>query len=287
MKHIEDNYDNFDDMDISWMDKLDAIAIDGNTYPIETSSARSEDDDDQELLRLAERLSLTLAPLRELHASDRAQKQRLKVRLKATLAQNVRKRWWFRTLTFAAAILMFLLLGPGVLLEISFANHSNRGGGIGVSDPAQQIVTGTPTTSPHTFILNPTRPPAPKPHSIPVPHMGIKVLLPPVNTPDAVEVDSPFSLLQGGVLNKYFAHYMVAGQDVYLYEDPGTPPTSPNAFNGLNLVSIGHIKGWLNQDTSGNNILNWFQDGFYCQITSPLPISQLADFASHFQLISR
>ena len=85
MKHIEDDYDNFDDMDMSWMDKLDAIAIDGNTYPLESSSTGSEDDDDQDLLRLAGRLSLTLAPLRELHTSDRAQKQRLKVQLKATL----------------------------------------------------------------------------------------------------------------------------------------------------------------------------------------------------------
>src|SRR6266567_7999234 len=51
----------------------------------------------------------------------------------------------------------------------------------------------------------------------------------------------------------YFAHYVVAGQDVFLYEDPGTPPKSPHAFDGLNLVSIGHIKGWLNQDTSGKS----------------------------------
>jgi hypothetical protein len=85
MKHFADDYDNFDDLDMSWMDKLDAI-IDGDRYPIDSKSAGSEDNDGQELLRLAELLSVTLAPLRELNASDRAQKQRLKVQLKATLA---------------------------------------------------------------------------------------------------------------------------------------------------------------------------------------------------------
>ena|SRR6266446_2741363 len=145
----------------------------------------------------------------------------------------------------------------------------------------------TPTTSPHTFVINPTQPPAPKPHNIPARHIGVKVLLPPKNSPDTVEVDTPFSVLSDGVLDKYFAHYVVARQDVFLYEDPGTPPKSPHAFDGLNLVSIGHIKGWLNQDTSGKNILNWFQDGFYCQVTSSLPVSQLADFASRFQVVAR
>jgi len=286
MKRIEDDFDNVDDQEMSWMDALDAIAIDHNRYPLESGSSGSRDDDEQDLLRLAERLSFTLAPLRELHASDRAQKQRLKVQLKAKLAHNARKRWWYRSMLFAAAILMFLLLGPGVMLEISFANHWNKGGGLGVNDPGQVLATGTPTSSPHTYVIYPTRPPTPKSHATPAPHNGVKVLLPPQNLPDAVEVDVPFTLAQGGVLDKYFAHYIVAGQDVFLFEDPGMPPKSPDAFNGLHLVSIGNIKGWLNQDTYGNNILNWFQDGFYCQITSPLPISQLADFASQFQVVA-
>ncbi len=103
--------------------------------------------------------------------------------------------------------------------------------------------------------------------------------------PGVVEVDTPFIMQTNNVLYKYFAHYVVDAQDVFLYEDPGMPPPSPTAFNGLHLVSIGSIKGWLGQDMSGRNILNWFQDGFYCQITSSLPISQLANFASHFQVV--
>ena len=33
MKHFEDDYDNFDDLDMSWMDKLDAV-IDGDGIPL-------------------------------------------------------------------------------------------------------------------------------------------------------------------------------------------------------------------------------------------------------------
>ena len=286
MKHVEDDFDNdnLDDGEMSWMDTLDAIAIDANSPP-EYRFAGGEHDD-QELLYLAGRLSATLAPLRELNAADRAQKQRLKVQLKAKLAQNARRRWWYRKLIVAAAILMFLLLGPGVLLEINLSNHWNRGGGIGVNEPGKPLATGTPTTSPTTFVINPSRPPTPKSHVSTPSHARVKVLLPPDNLSNTIEVDAPFTLLLDGVLSKYFAHYIVAGQDVFLYEDPGTPPKSPTAFNGLHLVTIGSLKGWLDQDTAGRNILNWFQDGFYCQITSTLPVSQLADFASQFQVVA-
>ncbi len=289
MKHVEDDFDNsnFDEGDISWMDALDAIAIDGQSYAIESKFVVSQDDEEQELLRLAAQLSVTLAPLRELNASDRAQKQRLKMRLKAALEQKVRRHWWYRKVVVAAAILMFLLLGPGVLLEINLAGHWNRGG-IGVNEPGRLSATGTPVASPNTFVLNPTQSPAPTPqsHITPTLHGKVKVLLPPDNLSGAVEVDVPFIQQTGGVLYRYFAHYIVAGQDVFLYEDLGSPPKYPMAFNGLHLVSIGAVKGWLDQDTAGRNILNWFQDGFYCQITSTLPINQLADFASHFQVVS-
>src|SRR5579884_1120886 len=90
MKHAEDDFanHNFDDAELSWMDALDAIAIDGQRYPVEAPAAATdrEEDEEQALLRLAAQLSDALAPLRELHASDRAQKQRLKVQLKAALA---------------------------------------------------------------------------------------------------------------------------------------------------------------------------------------------------------
>lgn len=286
MKHVDDDFDNdnFDDDEMSWMDTLDAIVIDGNSPP--ESRFAEREDDDQELLHLAGRLSATLAPLRELNAADRAQKQRLKAQLKGQLAQNARRRWWYRKLTAAAAILMFLLLGPGVLLEINLSNHWNRGGGIGVNEPGKLLATGTPTTSPTTFVINPSRPPTPKSHVSTPSHARVKVLLPPGDSPNTVEVDTPFTLLINGVLNKYFAHYLVAGQNVFLYEDPGSPPKSPTAFNGLHLVSIGTLKGWLDQDTVGRNILNWFQEGFYCQITSTLPVLQLADFASGFQVVA-
>ncbi len=79
-----------------------------------------------------------------------------------------------------------------------------------------------------------------------------------------------------------FGNFIGALYALYVIRQVSAPPI----FLGF-LVATGHIKGWLNQDTSGKNILNWFQDGFYCQVTSSLPISQLADFASRFQVVAR
>src|ERR1700737_2192913 len=110
-----------EEADGMWLDRLDAIA-DGVDEP-------SPDDD--ELLRIALRMHGALAPFRELDAPARAHRQRLRGQLRAQFApKRSWQRWVFRPLMIAAALLLFILLGPGLIFELNLAgqnNHSNNG----------------------------------------------------------------------------------------------------------------------------------------------------------------
>src|SRR5579859_4832231 len=101
-----------------WVDRLDEI-VDGVDEP-------SPDDD--ELLQLARHLRVSLAPFQELDAPARAHRQRLKGHLRARLATRKRswQRWVFRPLMVAAALLLFILLGPGLIFELNVAGQNNH-----------------------------------------------------------------------------------------------------------------------------------------------------------------
>jgi len=109
-----------EEADGMWLDRLDEIA-DGVDEP-------SPDDD--ELLQLALHMHVALAPFRELDAPARAHRQRLRGQLRAQFApKRSWQRWVFRPLMIAAALLLFILLGPGLIFELNLAgqnNHSNN-----------------------------------------------------------------------------------------------------------------------------------------------------------------
>src|SRR5690349_834215 len=104
----------------TWLDRLDEI-VDGVDEP-------SPDDD--ELLQLARHMRVALAPFQELDAPVRAQRQRLKGQLRAKLATQKRswQRWVFRPLMVAAALLLFILLGPGLIFELNLAGQNAHPG---------------------------------------------------------------------------------------------------------------------------------------------------------------
>src|ERR1700738_1580526 len=94
--------------DGTWLERLDEIA-DGVDEP-------SPDDD--ELLQLARHMHVALAPFRELDAPTRAHRQRRRRQLRAQLApKRSWQRWVFRPLMVAAALMLFILLGPGLIFE--------------------------------------------------------------------------------------------------------------------------------------------------------------------------
>src|SRR5579859_7130069 len=102
----------------SWVDRLDEI-VDG-------VDERSPDDD--ELLQLARHLRVSLASFQELDAPARAHRQRLKGHLRARLATRKRswQRWVLRPLMVAAALLLFILFGPGLIFELNLAGQNTH-----------------------------------------------------------------------------------------------------------------------------------------------------------------
>src|SRR5437660_317764 len=95
-----------EEADGTWLDRLDEIA-DGVDEP-------SPDDD--ELLQLARHMHVALAPFRELDAPALAHRRRLRGHLRAQFAaKRSWQRWVFRPLLVAAALLLFILLGPGLI----------------------------------------------------------------------------------------------------------------------------------------------------------------------------
>ena len=81
----------------------------------------------------------------------------------------------------------------------------------------------------------------------------------------------------------FVANYRIAGQDLSLYEQPGDLVYPSMAAQ---IVLIGANKGQLFHDDAGNRILQWYQDGMTCSIASTLPVGELLSIARRFQLIT-
>lgn len=237
-----------------WLDRLDEI-VDGVDEP-------SPDDD--ELLQIARQLHVALAPFRELDAPARAHRQRLRARLRMQLPPRahapVWKKWVLRPLTLAAALLLFILLGPGVIFEVNLASQSNHHSSGAHTSQGWQM-TDLPSTESYVII-----PAANIPH-------GLVILLP-TNLP-------PNAYLLAENVNNYGADTPVQGYLVYvqytlLYEAP-SPPLPAAAYSNSNYqtVNMGNIPVLVMHTSHGQNRLEWYQDGLLCDYVSDQPIAQM------------
>ncbi len=253
------------DVEDVWLDKLDAIAA-GDEQP-------SPGDD--ELLHIAGRLTAALAPLGELDAGARAHKQRLGSQLRLQLAASKKtrlvKRWAFRSIMVAVALLVFMVLGPGLLFQIAPGASQNDHTNGAQTQQGWQMLT-LHSTSAYTIATpaNLTR--------------GIALLLPTEIAPDgylvAISIDNYGN-------NVKIASYLVYEQDAIFYETPSRPfPPDAYAISVYQTVSIGKTRGFLYQEPGGTNRLEWYQAGLLCDLVSKLPAGQLIMMADELHSVT-
>lgn len=253
------------DVEDVWLDKLDAIAA-GDEQP-------SPGDD--ELLHIAGRLADALAPLGEVDAGTRAHKQRLGAHLRLQLAASKKtrlmKRWAFRLIMVAAALLVFMVLGPGLIFEIAPGaiqnNHIN-----GAQTQQGWRMLALRSTSAYTIAT-----PGNLTH-------GVTLLLPTEIAPDgylvAVSIDKYGSYMK-------IASYLVYEQDAIFYETPSRPfPPDAYGISVYQTVSIGKTSGFLYQEPGGTNRLEWYQAGLLCDLVSRLPAGQLIMMADELHPVT-
>jgi hypothetical protein len=249
-----------EEADGAWLDRLDEIA-DGVDEP-------SPDDD--ELLQLARQMRVALAPFRELDAPARAHRQRLRGQLRAQLAARKRswKRWVFRPLMVAAALLLFILLGPGLIFELNLAgqnNHSNN-------DVQGWHMSDLPSVDSYE-ILSPTHMP---------PDL---VLLVPTNL-------VPNAYLLAINANTYGANisarsYLIYEQNALIYESPSLPlPAIAYSNAAYQTVYAGNVSVFVTHTSDGSNRLEWYQNGLLCDFISDQPVAQLLAMVRQLQPVT-
>lgn len=249
-----------EEVDGTWLDRLDEIA-DGIDEPAP---------DDDELLQLARQMHVALAPFRELDAPARAHRQQLKGHLKAQLAAQKRSwhRWVFRPLMVAAALLLFILLGPGLIFELNVAGQNNH-----LSNDVQGWhMSELPSTLSYAM-LSPAHIPA-----------GLTLLMPTNLLPN--------SYLLAINTNSYGASapiqgYLVFEQNALIYESPSPPlPAVAYANSAYQTFYVGKMPVFVSHTTDGNNRLEWYQNGLLCDFVSDQPVEQLLAMAQQLQLVT-
>lgn len=239
----------------AWLDQLDAIVA-GHDSP-----AASED----ELLQLAQRLTIELAPLRTVNRAAEQRRLRLLGRLRVRRARAFQKRRApVRSVLLVALLLMVVLasgtLGVGALAWVwgtasqvwSAATSLRQVQGVSLA----QLARAHPGL--HPLPLLPTALPSDTEGSA----YGVIT--------DAHDS----SLLKG-----FVADYRIARQDVSLFEQPSGFPLTSSAAQ---TVAIGNIDGQVFADAAGDHALQWYQDGMECQLTSTLPVERLVALARLF-----
>src|ERR1700694_2387433 len=228
-----------DEVNDAWLDRLDEI--------VEGMDTTSPDDD--ELLQIAGRLTVALAPYRELDAPGRAHRQRLGVQLRTQLTHSASlKKWFFRPLMVAAAILIFVVLGPGIVIEFTPVgiqnNHLNK-------NVQGWEMTDLPSTNTYNIAL-------------PANLHGLLLLIPTNIVPNGYLIAVNTSAYRSGHVMKA---YLVYEQDSIIYETP-SPPLSPAAYtnSGYQTVHIGTTPGFLSRTRDGQNRLEWYQAGLLCDL---------------------
>lgn len=249
----------YEEVDETWLDRLDEIT-DGIDEPAP---------DDDELLQLARQMHVALAPFRELDAPARAHRQRLKGHLHARLAHKRQwKRWVFRPLMVAAALLLFILLGPGLVFELNVAGQNTH-----ISSDVQgwHMPDLPPTQSYQVLPL------------IDIPQ-GLKLLMPTNLLPNAYLLATNTDTYGANIATQ---GYLVYEQNALIYESPSPPlPAFAYSHPSYQTISIGNTPVFVTHTSNGSTRLEWYQDGLLCDFVSNQPVAHLLEMARQLQPIT-
>lgn len=265
--HAEDGFeraDRFEKIDERWMERLDAIAA-GEERP-------SPDDD--ELLHVAGQLSAALTPLRRLDSAAEVRRRQIGSRLRARHAVQLLKVWGARSLVLAVALLIFLLLGPGLIFIVNLDSVSHHGAPSASAShvaAANQAATGRAITRTQTSTQR-------------------IELIRAVSSLPAHEylIDSGLDSLNGAFF-RYYAQYRITGQgalDIFLYEQPAALFSFPLPSRGVQPIAVRSLSGVSFRNDSGFFTIRWREDGLTCQLASLLPTGTLLAFADQFQIVT-
>lgn len=253
MMHNDDEYTE------AWLGRLDSI-IAGEDVPSAS---------DDELLHLAGNLVKALEPFQEMRRAAGIGDQRLPSHLRVMHAKVTRKSVKRLSLSsLLVATLLLLVLAVGIV---------STGGLTTLWAGATQVWHASTSLDQINGISV---------ASLSRPHAGLKPLpLLPAVLPSDTQGSSYGVITDASnpnLLITFVADYRIAGQDVFLYEQPsGVPFTSSTA----KTVRIGALEGQWFQDDTGTNALQWYQHGMVCQVTSKLPVERLVELASIVQPI--
>lgn len=250
-------------VDEAWMNRLDAIAS-GDDLP-------SADDD--ELLHVAGQLSAALTPLRNLDSAAEVRKQRVGSHLRTHRVAQSLSVWGRRSLVFAAALLIFLLLGPGLIFMVNFNLSAHRGATASAS-PTGQAATASATTRSVPALPTPTT----------------RFDLIRISTLPAHEhlIDSGLDFV-AGTFFRYYAQYRITGQgeqDIFFYEQPSLLFAFPLPSTSAQAINVHGIQAVTFRNTTGYYTIRWTQDNLTCQLASLLPTSTLLAFTDQFEVVT-
>ncbi|HLI05413.1 MAG TPA: hypothetical protein VKV40_02480 [Ktedonobacteraceae bacterium] len=266
-RHSEEGFERVErseKVDETWMERLDAIAA-GEELP-------SADDD--ELLYVAGQLSAALTPLRTLDSTAEARRQHVGSRLRTRRVVLTLKVWATRSLVLAAAVLIFLLLGPGLIFMVNLdgAPHHSV---LPASASKFTAATGTIGTRAVPPALTPTQ-------RIELIHAASPL------PAHQYLIDSSLDFINGAFF-RYYAQYRITGQgelDIFLYEQPASLFAFPVAPGGVQPITVRGLSGVSFRNDTGFYTIRWTEDGLTCQLASLLPISTLITFADQFQVVT-
>ena len=256
--------------DDQWLDRLDEIAT-GNDEP---------SPGDGELLQLAAQLASTLAPLRELDAPALAHRQRLATRLRmqydlasSSRAPRLWKKWLFRPLVAAAAILLFILLGPGLIFELNLPAGSAGAHPHPPAGNAQNWQAGNLPFDTSFTIVPPTAIPR-----------GLTLLLPLSLPSNAYLVSIDTGDSNGGTPTN---GYLIYTPYVHIYESPSQLlPTRAYTSSTYTFIKIGSVNALLLRTGDGENRIEWYQAGLLCDMVSKAPVAVMVSTIQSLQPVT-
>ncbi|GLV60038.1 hypothetical protein KDH_68610 [Dictyobacter sp. S3.2.2.5] len=247
---------NFDER---WWQRLDAIA----------SGQQAPDEDDDELLRVAGKLTQALSPL---SISDyRKQQERqpwpepLQLHANRLHRQAWRRSLLHRCLMVVALFLLFVGVSGACPLGSQLSAQTLQAGRDvwQASSSFEQVnISSVALVALKTTGKRPLLP-----RLLPAGAEALKAGL------IADSTDPRLFMV-------FSADYRILEQELLVYEQPGNllfPASSAQP------ITIGAVQGQLFQDEQGHHTLRWFQEGMTCQVMSQLPISELVAIARQFR----
>ena len=251
-----------EDHDEAWFAKLDAI-VTGRETPT------PEDDD---VLHVAAKVAAAFSPLNQ-HETFEVQSTYVNPQehVAPVVTARSRKRSVLQTLLTTAAVLFVLFGIVGACPATTQVAAATR-------DVGQQIwqnATSFEQIDASSLALLAAK------------KAGVRPLLPvtvPANTQSIefgiiTDETSPQEAFRA-----FVADYRIMGQDVSLYEQATNLVVPSSAAQN---TSVNTYEGHVFQDTAGNSILQWYQDGMTCQMASTLPVHELLALARQFRPITQ